>query len=441
LLFFCPALSQRSGRLLWHGGLGFFAGLGIFRGYQAWIKSNYPTDEERLASVASENISSFDILMAEAHSVVVIMALAALIVCLSIAYRSRNKVPRAILPVAMILAGVIANIVLHYHIGVILIVFGLVLGRRFATISWRDLTIIAIFVCTVFAVQAMYLHASGQFPGRGILRALVGRPSVWPVLRFGQMLPVMATLMVPILLVAVSRVSRGLKIPSFLLFFAFAVWGPLFLIGFFVWWPADRYLLAQIPFLLLSGFAAMAWIAHRLRLDRTRLAVPLVSSALVLASVNPVAFLEAANPKYGRYPDHKGAAEYLSHQKIDDTAIIIAEDVIQQAYYLKRADYWLREMSDARFYTIVKNGLLLDQYTGSIVLGSREALEKVLAENTDKDIFLIGTGENVRDGAPFYRVAGLSEVLQSDQFEEVFAGRDGRTKIWKKARMSSPLSQ
>jgi 4-amino-4-deoxy-L-arabinose transferase-like glycosyltransferase len=431
LLFFFPALSRTSMRLLWQGSLAFFLGWQIFKGYRAWIGSNYPAEEERLASVPIESISGLDVLMAEANWAVPVLALTAMTVCIWVAYRDRKSAFSEFLPIAMILAGVFANIFLHYHVGVILIVAGIVGGWRFETISWRTLGITVVLLGVVFAIQMLYLHQSGLYPGRKILGALIGQPSIWPVLRFGAMVPAAAIVMGVTILYALDRLRRGLKIPSFLPFFILAVWAPLFLIGFFAGYPQVRYMFGQVPFFLLAAYGALAWFSTKMLSEKSRIAPVIGSCAFVLSTVNPTALLEAINPTYGQYPDHKGAAEYVVTQGIDENVIIIAEDVIQQAYYLPRVDYWLHEMSGARSFSIVKDGLLIDQYTGSIVLGSGDALRKVLADNKEKEIFIIGSGENFHDGVRRYRGDGIADVLQSDQLDELFVGRDGRTRVWK----------
>jgi hypothetical protein len=111
-------------------------------------------------------------------------------------------------------------------------------------------------------------------------------------------------------------------------------------------------------------------------------------------------------------------------------ALIIAEDVLQQTYYLGKVDYWLREIGDAKLFAVIRNGYLVDQYTATTVIGTGEDLLSVVEENADRDIFVIGSGEDFIDGKRIFRGNGIGDVLESDRFEVVYEGRDEKTKVW-----------
>ena len=71
--------------------------------------------------------------------------------------------------------------------------------------------------------------------------------------------------------------------------------------------------------------------------------------ALVLV-VNPVQVAKAVDSGYANHPDHKGAAEFVAHLHPGPHDIIIAEDVLQQTYYLGHVDYWLVNKQVAASY-------------------------------------------------------------------------------------------
>jgi hypothetical protein len=160
-------------------------------------------------------------------------------------------------------------------------------------------------------------------------------------------------------------------------------------------------------------------------------------SVLVLVSaalINPVVLGRTVNPDYRIYPDHKGAARYISDLDLTTDPILIAEDVLQQTYYLGNVDYWLREIDDAQRFSVIRDGRLIDLYTATEVLGTGAELEAVLDHNHQNDIFIIGSGENFVDGKRNLRGRGIAEILDSDRLEVVYEGRDGKTKIWKLVR-------
>ena len=107
---------------------------------------------------------------------------------------------------------------------------------------------------------------------------------------------------------------------------------------------------------------------------------------------------------------------------------------MQQTYYLGQVDYWLRQIDDARHFSLLRDGRLIDQYTGTPVLGTGAELEAILDVRDGRDVYIIGSGENFVDGEILFRGQGIANVLESDRLEVVFEGRDDKTTIWKSRR-------
>jgi hypothetical protein len=150
--------------------------------------------------------------------------------------------------------------------------------------------------------------------------------------------------------------------------------------------------------------------------------------------INPIEFGRTVNPDYTNHPDHKGAAEYIKNLDLNPDAILIAEDILQQTYYLRNVDYYLREIDRAHAYAVVRDGRLVDQYTGAKVLGTGAELDAVLDASGERDVYVIGSGENFLEGERLFRGRGIAEVLGSERLEVVYTGRDAKTKIWKLVR-------
>jgi len=128
---------------------------------------------------------------------------------------------------------------------------------------------------------------------------------------------------------------------------------------------------------------------------------------------------------------HKGAARFIRGQDIKPGDILIAEDVLEQTYYLGRVDYWLISRKHARVYVQLVDGEIRDFYTSTLVIGSGEQLRQVLDAHQGQRIFIIGSGENMRDGRREMRGFGIFDVLKSDRLEQVYLGNDGVTKVWR----------
>jgi hypothetical protein len=242
--------------------------------------------------------------------------------------------------------------------------------------------------------------------------------------------------------------------PDHLLLVVLGVWVPLLMIGWIKWNIPSRYAAAQIMPLLVAAFAAMQWLtetisrrtasqgdaqADALR-DRVLVAspsgvtaawAPVAAVAALVLVVNPVQVAKAVDSGYANHPDHKGAAEFVAHLHPQAHDIIIAEDVLQQTYYLGHVDYWLVNKQVAAAYMHRVRGRLLDFYTDTPLLGTGSELERLVEMPNRGAIYVIGSGENQEDGRRNMRGFGIAQVLQSPPFHCVYVGRDGVTRVWK----------
>lgn len=436
-LFFFPGLSRQSWSLLFQGATAFLIGGLLFAFYNRWILTQYPQDIERPSLPEADTIqSALDVLLLAGNWLMVtsIVAVASLMIVLFVKVANRS-ILSGFLPALLIAAGLLAMTVLHYHLGAILLLFGVIFWLRTAQLprAWILAPIVLAAILTV--VHSYVLFDSGLYSGSSMLRALAGTPSVWPILRVIEYSPFAGVLYVIALVFAIFQFAGGRRIPTHFLFFVMAVWVPLLVMGLFVWDVPARYTIGHISFFILCVFAGIAFVCRQKQWIRTgtRMA-PSTSLLIALISVgiiNPVALARVTNPGYDMYPDHKGAAAFIQSLNLSDDAILVAEDVLQQTYYLGVVDYWLRPIDDAAGYSIVRSGQLLDQYTGTIVLSSGSELAKLLAANEGREVFIIGSGENFVDGKRRFRGRGIAEVLRSETLEVVYEGRDKKTKVWK----------
>jgi hypothetical protein len=114
---------------------------------------------------------------------------------------------------------------------------------------------------------------------------------------------------------------------------------------------------------------------------------------------------------------------------LQDEDIVLAEDVLQQTYYLGKVDYWLVGPQVARKFVTRAEAGVVDFYTGTPVIATPAMLDALLHNHTAQRIFIIGSGEDFRKGVRAVRGPELNEAIQSDRFEVIHRGRDGLTEV------------
>jgi hypothetical protein len=439
-LFLFPGLSRASTRQAIQGGFAFVAAALTFKAFENWASRHWFPDLERPLSVDEvESVQPLAVLTSGNDWLLAAVAvLGAVAVILLVLKSIKTQQITTIVPVAVVVAGLVALSFLHYHAGLIILGVGAVFWLRSPLLSRRWLLVALGLAVAICLVQVLILKSTGLYPGRKIIGALIGWPSVWPTLRFLEFSPVAGVLYAVALLAALARFARGWSLPVHFLFFAIAVWLPLLMIGHFAWYIPPRYAQGQLGYFLLCVFAGLVFLAREWKWLGNKMSSPRSATvALVLVTVllvNPFALARAVYPGYDTHPDHKGAAEYIKSVDPELRSVIIAEDVILQQYYLGRADYWLREYSDVISYARLQDGRMHDVYTWSEILSTGAELEAVLDSASDRDVFIIGSGDNFRNGVARFRGYGIAEVLESDRLEVVYHGRDGKTLVWKLRR-------
>lgn len=166
------------------------------------------------------------------------------------------------------------------------------------------------------------------------------------------------------------------------------------------------------------------------------------SAAACVAMVNPMGLARTVNAGYAIHPDHKGAAEFMRAQKLGPRDVVLAEDVLQQTYYLGHVDYWLiARYVAAEFVRQGAGSVPREIYVNAPVIGTGEELSALLDNPNRGAVYIIGSGENQVDGRRHARGLGIQEVLESGRFNVVYHGRDGLTKIWEAPPPSAAVRQ
>jgi hypothetical protein len=272
---------------------------------------------------------------------------------------------------------------------------------------------------------------------------MLGWPSVWPFFSIAQYSMVASLLAAAGVAVALWRIARRQVVPDHLLLFVLAVWIPLLMIGCMRWMIPPRYAEAQVMPLLLCGFASAQWLCGLLAqtVAPESAALPAHTGALTAALagilvVSPARLAATVDSGYANHPDHKGAADYIRSLHLGPHDVLVAEDVLQQTYYLGHVDYWLLNRHVAASYVRDVNGERRDFYTNTPLLGTGQELERLLDDPHRGALYVIGSGEDQSDGRALMRGMGISQVLKSPRFHIVYHGRDGLTDVW---RVDPPL--
>jgi len=451
-----PGLLQGDRRKLLHGVAAAVIATILFLAIDAWVNAQYPVPPpEFAADLGPPPWERARAPLVHATYFQLALNLAGLVAafCAIQVGRVVPKRPASIGVTALLLATLVSQLMLFYHLAVLLFVAALVLAYRYGAtnVMWR----LMYFVLTSALLALIHVTTLAARPGSVIQLAgsMVGEPSVWPYVRIAEFSLVAAVLVAVLIVWGLCRLAVWRQVPDYWLFAMLGVWVPLFAIGLFTWNVPSRYTAASLLPMLIAAFAFAQeggnWLQRRFAatsvLQRGQLAGRLSSSgvqvaAAVLASVlviDPAAAARAIDGGYALYPDHKGAAQFMSSQHVVDEDVILAEDVLQQTYYLGAVDYWLISRKYARrFVERRANGSIRDFYTGTGVISSGSELDELLRSAGTRRVFVIGSGENQGDGRLSMRGPQIDAALHSDRFVEVYRGRDGLTRVWR--AVSSP---
>lgn len=433
-IVFFPGLLHADRRKLIAGAVAFVVIVLSYALISRWVASFYPPHPQMfgLDKVVSERNWGLDNLRGS----VPILAIGAF-VGTAVAVYSVSRVPArwiAVLSGALLIAGLACQIILYYHVACILLVAGAILAYRHGKRVGRRLSALAT-VCALLAIaQFAALHASGIASPRKIIGMMTGLPSVWPFLNLAAYSPGAALIVAIGIIGSLWRLFMARKISDIWLFFVLSVWLPLLGLGLFTWYPEPRYTEFALLPLLLCGFACLpaARSLQPSRISGVSMRWSAVAACLLcILCVNPFGVAQVVNAGYTIHPDHRGAAEFMKSLRLAPNDIVLAEDVIEQTYYLGHVDYWLIGTKAAEDFVEDWHGQIVDIYTHSPVMDTGDRLQTLIEKPDRGAIYVIGSGENQGDGRRLMRGLGMDTVLRSSVFKRIYLGRDGLTEILK----------
>lgn len=213
----------------------------------------------------------------------------------------------------------------------------------------------------------------------------------------------------------------------------------LFAFGVFGRWYEDRYIVHTYPYMLtLAAFSLVV----ALDILSTKTAKPILCAAslvLALCLMMPhhlaqgsyrAAFRDHgdSNIENGRYfPDHASVGTFV-RERLQPTDVVVATDVLQQRWYVGRADYWLRNEKDVEIYTYRgKDDRIRDIYVNAEYLSTNHA-ERLLTG--DKRVWVIVSSIDVQEDWAFSATERNFVQAIATAGQPVFTGRDGRSAVY-----------
>ncbi len=442
LMMLFPGAVHGDMRKLAIGTLAMFAVSLGFVGIELFVNAQYPDPPSDLFGGAN----TLDPGAIAAPALAIGSRIAYWLAGLAVAYLAARVVKgiastqMAVIAAAVLVAGVGLQFALFYHLAVLCYLAGLVIVAR-EGVAWTSKRVLT-FGVGVGVIALCHAWVLAPIAGTFVrlVGALNGHPSTWPYVRLAGFSVGAAILCVGLMGWGMWRISRRLPVPEYWLLTLLGVWAPVFALGLFAWNVPVRYTaMSLIPLLI----CAIAFAQATLDQWRTRVSAGLeagCAAAVALVVVNPLAAAATIDGGYRIYPDHKGAAEYMRSVGLTDDDVVLAEDVLQQTYYLGRVDYWLIGPDVARRFVMKSEAGIVDFYTGTPVVVTTDMLDEVLQTHRDKRVFIIGSGEDWRRGRRETR-GELHAAIESARFETVFRGRDGLTRVLRAVPAATPAPQ
>jgi hypothetical protein len=424
---------------LWQGLAAFAVIVAAFLANRWWTDSTYPQELAGSGPIANGPKAS---VVPRIHWAWLLAAAIPALAFAAAMLRRRAASGATSLAAVLLAAALIAALSLHYHVAALFIVAGLTLARRDGPLPLMRLGFFAGVVVVLAGAQAAYLHSHGAGTGRQIVGLMLGWPSVWPLAVIGQISALAAVFAFAGLACGVWQLAHRRLVPDHVLMVAVGVWVPLLMIGCMRWDIPARYAQAQIVPLLVGAFASAQWGARvlgrwgaqHLTWQSSSVSVRFAALAAAVTCVlviNPSRVIDTVDSGYTNHPDHKGAAQFIESIHPGPRDILVAEDVLEQTYYLGRVDYWLVNKQVAAPFMHKVQGRWLDLYTNTPLIGTGEQLRELLQRPDRGAVYVIGSGEDQEDGRGLMRAFGIAAELNSPQFKVIYRGRDGLTEVWK----------
>ncbi len=353
---------------------------------------------------------------------------------LAITQTVKHSFAHGISVVALSLAIVFA-IVGPVSASFLLLVFGLFLHYRLYG-SWQ----IAGLVVLVVAVCILWQLNNANWDIQAYLRDNTQKMSLWPWIIFLGQFPLASMLFAALIAPIALRFLASEPVPYGVAVFLALVVVPISVISLATWYPPPRYMFGFLPFFILSAFLLLQYWSNEFEsrnLGNRRNAVVVIGIVLCVLFIRPFELVRTVNKGCATIannclpiPDHRAQAEYMKSLDLEDNIIVIAEDVLQQTYYLGNVDYWLLGKELSAQFVREKQGRYVDIYTGTPTILDGESADAIFGSPTRADLYLIGNPENSYGNRADHLTNGIYESVNRWPHELVYSNENGSAKIW-----------
>lgn len=446
LLFFWPGLLKGSRRLFALGAAAFAICVVVFKLLGDWTSTQYfPLVSQEAGGGSAAATLQNQVGLVPGAAGIAVIALAAAAAWLSARRRRYDAAQTSwfVFGIALLAAAGVLAVFIQYHLAALAWFFGTIFYVR----SGRGVIAPALLAVGLLALFGWHAYAAWNSPDvqslLNLAEALAGYPKPLPYFTLFLFSPLGVLVYALITVYFGISFARGRPLPDHCLLFLIAVFTPLFLMGWFEdSYVPLRYIAGLLPFFALSVFAG---IRHLVVQSTSRGAgLPAIGhtiAAVVAMAVfiDPAELRRNVNPHYPDFPyltehrgvDHKGAAAFVIEQGSDQEDVVIVMDSQQQGYYLQdRMDYYMRSLTNKRNSSFMRNGQMLNLYTGAPQIASGDELARVVTDSAYDEILVVGSGE-IEDNLELLTANGIWSTMQRFGFEEAWTGRDGATTIWR----------
>ena len=441
-LFFFPYVTHPSTKRLLQSSSAFILAGITFLAQRSWQSAEYGTTLAQTMSTSLDNLSAFEFLSAHHLSSIAALFLLCLFTLGMAFHIQQNKSMTFMISIAFFTGAIVASFFVQYHAAFLLYCCGIILFLR-SSGPRIYLFVLTLLLLVLFFSQFYFISNSNIYPNiRKILKAFVGNFSIYAYLMFFEKFSIGLLLYTFPFLYAVRRIVTGLRVPDHFLFFFISILFPLFCQSFFIWYFPPRFSFQFVPIFVLSCLAGVFCLENCFitRFRSYRLKYYIVAACLLfLGFIKPLELKGTINPSCKKFPDHKGAGFFMQTINLQPGDLVLAEDVLHQVYYLGKVDYWLRGLSDAKGRVRETDGVLVNIYTNTPLIGTGEELGGLFKNTKRGFIYIIGSGETA-DFKSYFLSNGILDVLKehTPQAELVYTGCDSKTLIWRFPPLDSP---
>lgn len=264
--------------------------------------------------------------------------------------------------------------------------------------------------------------------------------SLWPWVVFLGQFPLASLIVIIIAVPLLFRFVASEKFPYGMAVMLLLVALPITVISTATWYPPPRYMFGFLPFFILASFQILQYwgdeCASR-NLFVQKSGVVILGVILCVSFIRPSDLFRTVNKGCATIanlclpiPDHRAQSKFMKNLKLDGDEIVIAEDVLQQTYYLGGVDYWLLGQDLSAQFVRVKDGKYVDIYTSTPTILNGMAANELFGSKTRPDIYLIGNPENSYGNRADHLTNGLFAAVNQWPHHLVYSSENDSAKIW-----------